>query len=93
MRHQTPDGIVHHAKMRIGDSVLEMGEAHGQFPAMPLNLHLYVPDADAVYRQALAAGATSVREPVDEPYGDRMAGVRDAFGNVWWIATHIKNVV
>jgi len=62
---QTPDGFVHHAKMRIGDSVLEMGEAHGPFPAMPLNLHLYVPDADAVYRQALAAGATSVREPVD----------------------------
>jgi uncharacterized glyoxalase superfamily protein PhnB len=93
MRHQTPDGFVHHAKMRIGDSVLEMGEAHGQFPAMPLNLHLYVPDADAVYRQALAAGAASVREPVDEPYGDRVAGVRDPFGNLWWIATHIKDAV
>ncbi len=92
MRHQTPDGIVHHAKMRIGDSVLEMGEAHGPFPAMSLNLHLYVPDADAVYRQALAAGATSVREPVDEPYGDRAGGVRDPFGNWWWMATHIKDV-
>jgi uncharacterized glyoxalase superfamily protein PhnB len=92
MRHQTPDGIVHHAKMRIGDSVLEMGEAHGQFPAMPANLHLYVPDTDAVYRQALAAGATSVREPVDEPYGDRSGGVRDPFGNTWWIATHVKDV-
>jgi len=92
MRHQTPDGTVHHAKMRIGDSVLEMGEAHGPFPAMPLNLHLYVPDADAVYQQALAAGATSVREPRDEPYGDRAGGVRDPFGNVWWVATHIKDV-
>ena len=92
MRHQTPDGIVHHAKMRIGDSVLEMGEAHGQFPAMPANLHLYVPDTDAVYRQALAAGATSVRGPMDEPYGDRSGGVRDPFGNTWWIATHIKDV-
>ncbi len=92
MRHQTPDGFVHHAKMRIGDSVLEMGEAHGPFPAMPLNLHLYVPDADAVYRQALAAGATSVREPVDEPYGDRVGGVRDPFGNLWWIATHVRDV-
>ena len=91
-RHQTPDGFVHHAKMRIGDSVLEMGEAHGEFPAMPLNLHLYVPETDAVYRHALAAGAASVREPRDEPYGDRSAGVRDPFGNIWWIATHIKDV-
>jgi PhnB protein len=71
MRHQTPDGIVHHAKVRIGDSVLEMGEAHGQFPAMPGNLHLYVQDADAIYRRALEAGAESLREPRDEPYGDR----------------------
>ena len=92
MRHQTPDGIVRHAKIRIGDSVLEMGEAHEPFPAMPLNLHLYVPDTDAVYRQAVAAGATSLREPVDEPYGDRSGGVRDPFGNTWWIATHIKDV-
>jgi len=92
MRHQTADGIVHYAKIRIGDSVLEMGEAHGQFPAMPANLHFYVPDADAVYRQALAAGAVSLREPVDQPYGDRESGVRDPFGNVWWIATHIRDV-
>jgi PhnB protein len=91
-RHQTPDGVVHHAKVRIGDSVLEMGEAHGRFPAMPLNLHLYFPDTDAVYRQALAAAATSVREPRDEAYGDREGGVRDPFGNLWWIATHIKQV-
>ncbi|MGC2323211.1 MAG: VOC family protein [Terriglobales bacterium] len=91
-RDQTPDGIVHHAKMRLGDSVLEMGEAHGQYPAMPANLHLYVADTDATYKQALSAGATSMREPVDEPYGDRCGGVRDPFGNVWWIATHIRDV-
>lgn len=93
MRHQTPDGIVYHAKLRIGDSILEISEAHVPFPAMPLNLHLYVPDTDALYRQALAAGATVVREPRDEPYGDREGGVRDPFGNVWWIATHIRDVV
>ena len=93
MRHQTPDGVVHHAKMRIGDSILEMGEAHDPFPAMPLNLHLYVPDTDALYGQALAAGATVVREPRDEAYGDREGGVRDPFGNVWWISTHIRDVV
>ena len=92
MRHETPDGVVRHAKIRIGDSVLEMGEAHEPFPAMPLNLHLYVQDTDAVYEQALGAGATSVRAPQDQPYGDREGGVRDPFGNVWWITTHIKDV-
>ena len=92
MRHQTPDGMLRHAKIRIGDSVLEMGEAHEPYPAMPLNLHLYVPDTDAVYRQALAAGAISIREPQDQPYGDRESGVRDPFSNVWWITTHIKDV-
>lgn len=92
MRHQTPDGFVHHAKMRLGDSVLELGEAHGQYPAMPANLHLYVADADATYKRAVAAGATALREPVDEPYGDRCGGVRDPFGNRWWIATHIRDV-
>ena len=92
MRHQSPDGILRHAKMRLGDTVVEMSEARREFPAMPANLHLYVADTDAVYQRALAAGATSVREPRDEPYGDRSGGVRDPFGNVWWIATHIRDV-
>jgi PhnB protein len=87
MRHQTPDGIVHHAKIRLGDSVLEMGEAHGQFPAMPVGLHMYVADADAGYRRALEAGATSLGEPEDQPYGERSGEVRDPYGNTWWIAT------
>ena len=51
--------------------------------------HLYVPDCDTVYQRALQAGATSIAEPVDHPYGDRSGGVKDAFGNQWYIATHI----
>src|SRR5439155_501428 len=51
-------------------------------------LHLYVPDADQVYRAALEAGADSLRAPVDQPYGDREASVRDVAGNHWYIATH-----
>jgi PhnB protein len=47
---------------------------------------------EAVYRQALAAGATSSQEPTDQPYGDRNAAVKDAFGNTWYIATHVKDV-
>jgi uncharacterized glyoxalase superfamily protein PhnB len=59
---------------------------------MPATLHLYVEDVDAVYRQALAAGARSIREPEDAFYGDRSGGVADAFGNQWWIATHVEDV-
>jgi uncharacterized glyoxalase superfamily protein PhnB len=54
--------------------------------------YLYVPDVDALYRRALAAGAKSLAEPADQPYGDRVAGVTDPFGNQWYIGTHIRDV-
>ena len=73
-KYASPDGVVHHAEIRVGDSVVEMGEAygpHGKYPPMPTMFYLYVPDCDAVYRRALAAGAKSIQEPADQPYGDR----------------------
>jgi len=91
-KYASPDGVVQHAVIRVGDSVLEMGEAHGKYETMEAMFYLYVPNMEAVYRQALAAGATSFQEPTDQPYGDRNAGVKDAFGNKWYIATHIKDV-
>jgi len=91
-KYASPDGVVQHAVVRVGDSVLEMGEAHGKYETMEAMFYLYVPNMEAVYRQALAAGATSFQEPTDQPYGDRNAGVKDAFGNKWYIATHIKDV-
>ncbi len=91
-KYASPDGVVHHAVIRVGDSVLEMGEAHGKYETMEAMFYLYVPNMEAVYRQALAAGATSFQEPTDQPYGDRNAGVKDAFGNKWYIATHVKDV-
>jgi uncharacterized glyoxalase superfamily protein PhnB len=54
--------------------------------------YLYVPDSDAAYRRALAAGAKSLHEPTDQPYGDRNSAVTDAFGNTWYIATHVRDV-
>jgi len=51
-------------------------------------VYVYVPDTDAAYARALAAGATAVRPPADEFYGDRSGGVKDAWGNQWWMATH-----
>src|SRR5215472_15081999 len=90
-RAQDSAGTVHHAKLRIGDSIIAMGEAHGPYQPMPPALHLYVPDTDAVYKRALEAGAVSIDEPVDQNYGDRYAGVKDPFGNVWYIATHLRD--
>lgn len=91
-RAASADGTILHAKVRVGDSIIEMGEAHGEYQPMPFTLHLYVNDTDTVYARALRAGATSLREPRDEPYGDRNSGVLDPFGNRWFIATHIKDV-
>ncbi|MFY9729737.1 MAG: VOC family protein [Candidatus Acidiferrales bacterium] len=88
----SPQGGIAHAKIAIGDSILEMSDAHGVYKPMPCGLHLYVPDTDAVYEQALRAGAKSLMPPADQPYGDRSGGVIDPFGNQWFIATHIKDV-
>ncbi len=87
-----PDGTIAHAEMRIGNSVVMMAEAASGEARMPGMLHLYLEDVDAAYRRALAAGASSVRAPRDEYYGDRTAGVNDAFGNQWWMSTHFEDV-
>ena len=91
-RHATSQGVIQHVTMKVGSSHLEMGEAHEQYQPMQSMFYLYVPNCDAVYHRALAAGAKSVMEPTDHPYGDRSGAVQDAFGNEWWIATHFKDV-
>jgi uncharacterized glyoxalase superfamily protein PhnB len=89
---QRPDGTVMHAEVRIGNSVVMMGEPMGEMTPMPGSLYLYVPDTDTVYKRALQAGATSLMAPADQFYGDRSAGVQDLVGNRWWIATHVEDV-
>jgi len=91
-KYASPDGVIHHAEVQVGSSVVEMGEAHGTYEPMKGMLYVYVPDCDAVYQRALKAGATSLSEPKDHPYGDRSGGVTDPFGNQWYIATHVKGV-
>ncbi len=81
------DGTIQHAEILIGDSVVEAADTT-EYPPMPTAIHLYVPDADAVYQKAIAAGATSMMEPADMDYGDREGDVKDPFGNQWYIATH-----
>ena len=81
-------GVIRHAEFRIGESIIEFAEAGGQWKAMPAGLHYYVKNADEVYLRALEAGATSLRAPADQPYGDREGDVGDPSGNFWFIATH-----
>lgn len=88
-----PQGQIMHAELRLGDSMVMLADASGaDNPPMPAMIHLYVPDVDSYYKRALAAGATSLREPADQFYGDRSAGVQDKFGNRWWLATHVEDV-
>ncbi len=74
------------AEVQIGDSLVMVSTA-GEREAFPAFLYVYVDDADTTYRRALTAGATTIEEPVDTPYGDRRAMVRDPFGNVYQVAT------
>lgn len=86
------DGKIRHAEFRIGDSMLMLSQARGEWKAEPGSVYVYVPDVDATYRKALAAGATSLMEPADQFYGDRSGGVKDAHGITWWLGTHVEDV-
>jgi PhnB protein len=100
LRMPHPDGRIGHAELTFGDCCLMMADEHPEIGAYapqhyggsPVKLHLYVPDCDAVYKDALAAGAKTEREPKDQFYGDRVAGVLDPFGYIWYVSTHIKDV-
>jgi PhnB protein len=94
------DGKITHAEIQIGDSIIMIAD---ETPAMgnrsPKTLGgtvggiwLYVPDADALYKRAVAAGATSIYEPVDMFWGDRTSRIRDPFGHEWSISTHKEDV-
>jgi uncharacterized glyoxalase superfamily protein PhnB len=83
-----------HREVRIGDSMLMIGEGlaggGGVMPIRPVAFHVFVHDADATFKRAIAAGATSLGEPADRQYGERAGFVRDPFGNHWYIATPLS---
>ena len=79
------------AEIRIGDSVI-MVSAGGERALVAAFLYVYVDDTDAAFQRAVVAGATVLEEPMDLPYGDRRAMVKDAWGNIWQIATHQEDL-
>jgi PhnB protein len=88
--HRNEHHTVMHAEFEIGDSLVMLGQASGQWPARPAALYLWVKDVDSTYARALAAGATSESEPEDKPYGHRNAGIVDPNGITWWIGAPVK---
>ena len=97
----SPDGkSTMHAVMQIGNSILMMGDENaGQncrsaesLGASPIGLFIYVPDADAAFKQAAAAGATVIMPVTDMFWGDRCGAVKDPFGYTWTIATHVRDL-
>ncbi len=85
-------GRIHHAEVWIGDSVVMLSDGNDEWGPTRMNINLAVEDCDAMYKSAIAAGAKSLREPATQFYGDRTAGVEDAFGNHWWMSTHVEDV-
>ena len=96
-----PDGkSVLHAELRIGDSIVLLGEEsiEGEYLSplslggVPISLMLYCEDTDAAFARAVAAGCSSLREPSEMFWGDRFAQVKDPFGHIWSFATHVRDV-
>jgi PhnB protein len=102
MRMIGPDGRVGHAEISIGTALIMLADEHPEIDfrspktlgvaRSPVGIHLYVEDVDAVYAQALLAGATALRAPADQFYGDRNAQLQDPSGHVWFLSTHTEDV-
>ncbi len=79
-----------HIEAKIGDSVIVLETGDPPHPeGQPNSIYVYVQDVDAAYGRALQRGAVSISAPQDKPYQERQAGVRDTFGNTWWISTYL----
>ena len=100
MRMPGPDGTIGHAEIELGDAVVMLSDGAPEMGARspkavggtPVLIHVYAEDVDAVFDAAIAAGATSLRSPEDQFYGDRSAQFEDPFGHHWSVATHVEDV-
>ncbi len=89
LRSARPDGRIANAQVVLGTSTVMVSESSSKYPPMPASYYLYVEDADATMRSAIANGATVEMEVGDMPYGDRQGGVKDPHGNIWWVSQRI----
>jgi len=86
-RVERPDGSIAHVEVRVGDSLVMMGEPSAALGETSASVYVQVDDCDAAYRRALDAGGVSIMEPTTKPHtGERYGGVRDVAGTIWWIA-------
>jgi PhnB protein len=91
-RMLNPDGSIAHVEVTIGDSIVMLFDSYQGWPETPAFFRLFLEDADATYRQALKSGATAVTEVTELFWGDRVGRVRDPFGNIWWLQSHVADV-
>jgi PhnB protein len=91
-RFPAPGGKLGHAEVRLGSSMVMLADSTPEHAPTQMNSYLYVPDVDATYKKAVAAGARSQREPANQFYGDRVATVMDRWGNTWSLGTHVEDV-
>lgn len=100
LRMPMPDGRIGHAEIKIGDSHLMLADeapamgyrGPAAFGGTPVSIMIYVEDVDRIFKRALASGATELRALENQFYGDRSGTLKDPFGHVWTIATHVEDV-
>lgn len=89
-RAASSKGSILHTTLKIGNSALELFDAHGVYQPMPGMFYLYTEDVDAAFDRAVNAGAEPVSPPRDQDYGDRTGSVRDVAGNLWYVAAPVR---
>ena len=89
---QNVDGSIGHVEVKLGDSIIMLFDSYKSWKATPAFFRLYIQDVDKTVQQALDADATLVTKPTELFWGDRVARVRDPFGNIWWLQVHITDV-
>ncbi|QOV33391.1 VOC family protein [Streptomyces ferrugineus] len=91
-RVSTEDGLIGHGEIRVGDTVVLAFDRHTDWPAMPSLLRVFVADADEAFSRAVAAGGHVVTALADSAFGQRGGRIKDPFGNIWWVVSHVEDV-
>ncbi|MEU9605013.1 VOC family protein [Streptomyces sp. NPDC048057] len=91
-RVPTEDGLIGHAEIRVGDTVVMAFDRHADWPAMPSLLNVYVADVDKTFSQAVEAGGRVVTPPADDAFGQRGGRIKDPFDNIWWVTSHVEDL-